>query len=61
MTHDTRHDDTFVLGGQALESRLFIGTGKYGTDALIPAVADASGSQVITVALRRVDLGTRAA
>lgn len=57
MIHDTRHDDTFVLGGQALESRLFIGTGKYGTDALIPAVADASGSQVITVALRRVDLG----
>lgn len=57
MTYDTRHDDALMLGGQALKSRLFIGTGKYGTDALIPAVAEASGAQVITVALRRVDLG----
>lgn len=42
------------LGGKELESRLFIGTGKYGADTLIPAVAEASGAQVITVALRRV-------
>ena len=42
------------IGGVTLESRLFIGTGKYGADALIPAVAEASGAQVITVALRRV-------
>ena len=49
--------DIFVLGGVSLKSRLFIGTGKYGNDALIPAVADASGAEVITVALRRVDLG----
>lgn len=48
--------DALVLGGTALQSRLFIGTGKYGTDALIPSVAEASGSEVITVALRRVDL-----
>lgn len=48
-------DDPLVLGGKTLSSRLFIGTGKYGADALIPAVAEASGSQVITVALRRVD------
>ena len=49
--------DTFVLGGVSLRSRLFIGTGKYGEDALIPAVAAASGAQVITVAMRRVDFG----
>ena len=48
-------DDLFILGGKTLTSRLFIGTGKYGADSLIPAVAEASGSQVITVALRRVD------
>ncbi|NLW81980.1 MAG: thiazole synthase [Desulfovibrionales bacterium] len=48
--------DTFELGGRALTSRLFTGTGKYGDDGLIPAVCEASGSQVITVALRRVDL-----
>lgn len=42
------------LGGESLTSRLFIGTGKYGADSLIPEVAAASGAQVITVALRRV-------
>ena len=49
-------DDALTLGGLALQSRLFIGTGKYSCDSLIPAVAEACGSQVITVALRRVDL-----
>jgi len=48
--------DTWNLGGQTLESRLFIGTGKYPDDTMISRVAEASGSQVITVALRRVDL-----
>ena len=47
--------DPFILGGVELSSRLFIGTGKYGADSLIPAVAEASGAKVITVALRRVD------
>ena len=49
--------DTLVIGGVELTSRLFIGTGKYGNDALIPAVCESSGSQVITVAMRRVDKG----
>ena len=48
-------NDPFVLGGINLGSRLFIGTGKYGADGLIPAVAQASGAEVITVAMRRVD------
>ncbi len=46
-----------TIGGVELESRLFIGTGKYSNDALIPAVCEASASQVITVAMRRVDRG----
>ncbi|MCC8193567.1 MAG: thiazole synthase [Deltaproteobacteria bacterium] len=50
-------NDTFSLGGRNLESRLFIGTGKYGADSMIPAIAEASGAEVITVALRRVDFG----
>ncbi|WP_298068557.1 thiazole synthase [uncultured Mailhella sp.] len=49
--------DKLVIGGVELESRLFIGTGKYPDDALIPAVCEASASQVITVAMRRVDKG----
>ncbi|GHV53377.1 thiazole synthase [Deltaproteobacteria bacterium] len=47
--------DIFCIGGKELKSRLFIGTGKYGADSLIPEVAGASASEVITVALRRVD------
>ncbi|MEG6592943.1 thiazole synthase, partial [Desulfovibrio sp. 1188_IL3213] len=47
--------DPFILGGISLGSRLFIGTGKYGSDGFIPAVAEASGAEVITVAMRRVD------
>lgn len=57
MAEQNKTADVFTLGGRELQSRLFIGTGKYGADALIPAVADASGSEVITVALRRVDFG----
>lgn len=49
--------DTFTIGKVTVNSRLFIGTGKYGTDEVIPAVAEASGAEVITVALRRVDFG----
>jgi len=48
-------EDIFKIGGIELESRLFTGTGKYADDSVIPAVCEASGSQVITVALRRVD------
>lgn len=50
--------DPFIIGGITLTSRLFIGTGKYGADSLIPAVAEASGAEVITVAMRRVDKQT---
>lgn len=48
-------DDIFEIGGKKLTSRLFTGTGKYSSDALIPDVLEKSGAQVITVALRRVD------
>ncbi len=48
---------SFNLGGEVLTSRLFIGTGKYGADSLIKDVSEASQSNVITVALRRVQKG----
>ena len=48
--------DVLYIGATALHSRLFVGTGKYGSDSLIPGVIAASGAEVITVALRRVDL-----
>lgn len=47
--------DFFELGGKKLKSRLFTGTGKYTSDALISEITKHSGAEVITVALRRVD------
>lgn len=52
-------ESPLVIGGQALTSRLFIGTGKLGDDALIPQIAQASGAEVITVAMRRVEKGQK--
>ena len=51
----TQNEDLFEIGGKKLRSRLFTGTGKYASDSIIPDVCEASGSEVITVALRRVD------
>ena len=48
--------DKLVIGGVELSNRLFVGTGKYPSNALIKEVLDNSGSQVITLAVRRVDL-----
>ncbi len=51
--------DYFELGDRRLKSRLFTGTGKYPADSLIPEVIENSGSEVITVALRRVDFQSK--
>lgn len=52
-------NDPLKIGDVELSSRLFIGTGKYGNDALIPQVCRASGARVITVAMRRVEKGQK--
>lgn len=49
-------DDSLEIGGKKFENRLLIGTGKYADDSVIPEVCKVSGSQIITVAMRRVDL-----
>lgn len=47
--------DILKIGGRELSSRLFLGTGKFANNRIIPKVVEASGAQVVTVALRRVD------
>jgi thiazole synthase len=44
-----------IIGGQKINNRLFLGTGKFSSNRFIPEVVEASGVQVVTVALRRVD------
>lgn len=48
--------DKLIIGGKELKSRLFVGTGKYADDNMIPKILEESGAEVITVALRRVNL-----
>jgi thiazole synthase len=48
--------DSLVIAGVELRSRLFLGTGKYRTDEEMLASLEASGSELVTVALRRLDL-----
>ena len=43
---DFQNNDPLIIGGVELQSRLFIGTGKYSNDALIPDVCASSGAQV---------------
>jgi thiazole synthase len=52
-------EDTLTIGGRAFANRLFTGTGKFASKALITKMLEASGSEMITVALRRVDLGSK--
>ena len=48
--------ETLMLGGREFTSRLFLGTGKFGSNALMRDAVAASGTELVTVALRRVHL-----
>jgi len=50
------HADPLVVAGVELRSRLFVGTGKYSSDEAMVAALEASGCELVTVALRRLDL-----
>jgi thiazole synthase len=49
-------DDTWTVAGRTFRSRLIIGTGKYKDYAQNAAAAEAAGAEIVTVALRRVNL-----
>jgi thiazole synthase len=51
--------DALTIGKYQFGSRLFVGTGKYESVAQTRAALEASGAEVVTVALRRVDLQDR--
>ena len=48
----------FKIGDKELQSRLFLGTGKFGSNSQMEEAILASGSELVTVALKRVDLET---
>ncbi len=52
-------DTPFTLAGVTFQSRLIVGTGKYPSHEVMKRCHDASGAQLVTVAVRRLDLAAR--
>jgi thiazole synthase len=55
----TMQDQPLVIAGKTYRSRLIVGSGKYRSLTEMKAALEASGADMITVALRRVDLSDR--
>jgi len=53
---DIASTDTWSVAGRTFTSRLIVGTGKYKDYAINAAAAEAAGAEIVTVALRRVNL-----
>jgi thiazole synthase len=51
--------DTLVIAGKTFQSRLIIGTGKYPSNAVMAKAHHASGADMVTVAVRRVNISDR--
>ena len=49
-------DDPLVIAGKSFFSRLFVGTGKFSSSAVMQQAIEASGTGMVTVAVRRVDI-----
>ena len=49
-------DEPLVIAGRVFRSRLIVGTGKYADNETMVRAIDASGAEMVTVAVRRVDL-----
>ena len=52
-------DTPLVIAGREFRSRLMVGTGMYASPAQMTEAIEASGAEVVTVAVRRVDLSRR--
>ncbi len=50
------HDDTWSVAGRTFRSRLIVGTGKYKSFEQNAAAVEASGAEIVTVAVRRVNV-----
>lgn len=51
--------DPLALAGRSFRSRLIVGTGKYASLQLMQRAHEASGAEIVTVAVRRIDLANR--
>jgi thiazole synthase len=60
MSTDSNTQDTFTIAGTQYRSRLLVGTGKYRDLDETRAAIDASGAEIVTVAVRRTNIGQNA-
>src|SRR5688500_3375611 len=51
--------DDLVIAGKSFRSRLIVGTGKYSSPAVMVKAHEASGTDMVTVAVRRVNIADR--
>ena len=56
---NTMQTDTLTIEGRTFSSRLIVGTGKYSSPAVMVLAHEASGADMITVAVRRVNISDR--
>ena len=55
--NDTVAPDPLVIGSRTFSSRLLVGTGKYVDFQQTREAIDASGAEIVTVAIRRINIG----
>lgn len=51
--------NNLVIAGKTFTSRLFLGTGKFGSNEVMRQAIEASQTQMVTVAMKRLDFGNR--
>lgn len=56
MTNNNKKDSKLKIGKYEFSSRLMVGTGKFSTNEIMKEAHTASGSEVVTIAVRRVEL-----
>lgn len=52
-------ENKLKIGGRGFESRLFVGTGKFASNEIMEKAIKASASQMVTVAMKRIDMENR--
>ena len=58
-TKQSMPPDSLTIAGRTFSSRLIVGTGKYPSNAVMVQAHDASGAEMVTVAVRRVNIADR--
>ena len=49
-------ENNLLIGGREFSSRLFLGTGKFSSNELMQQAIEASGTQMVTMAMKRIDM-----